>query len=289
MKVKCNYCDQMIEDNLNYCPFCGGSMPTVNRTASEQPKTIEELRQWYASHNLPPENVTRFFIGKDIKEPKAFGIFKNSAGEFVVYKNKASGERAIRYQGYDEGYAVNELYQRLRVEIADQKSRSAANRSAQTTRSAYNQPSRRSGGSAIWKILGFFFLSKAGITILIMVVAFLFAAFDHTPSRGYYRYGGNDYYYQKGSWYSYDADYDTWDYMYDSDFLDDAIYDDTADDYRVYDHSGMDFEDTTWYDTGSSSSYDSSDYSYDYDWDSGSSWDSYDSWDSDYSSWDSDW
>ena len=43
MKVKCNYCDQLIEDNLNYCPYCGGSMPTANRTASDQPKTIEEL------------------------------------------------------------------------------------------------------------------------------------------------------------------------------------------------------------------------------------------------------
>ena len=54
-----------------------------------------------------------FFIGKDIKEPKAFGIYKNSAGDFVVYKNKSNGERVIRYQGTDEGYAVNELYQRL--------------------------------------------------------------------------------------------------------------------------------------------------------------------------------
>lgn len=66
-----------------------------------QPKTIEELRQWYIDKNLPPEDVTRFFIGKNILEPKAFGIYENEFHEFVVYKNKADGERAIRYQGPD--------------------------------------------------------------------------------------------------------------------------------------------------------------------------------------------
>jgi len=285
MKVKCNYCDQLIEDNLNYCPYCGGSMPTSNRTASGQPKTIAELQDWYKAHNLPPENVTRFFIGKDIKEPKAFGIYRDANGDFVVYKNKSTGERAIRYQGSDEGYAVNELYQKLRTEIADQKSRSAAARTHQPTHSTGKQKS----GSFIGSILAFFFLSKFGITILVLLVAFIFAALDNSPSRGYYRYGGNDYYYQSGTWYSYDEYDDNWDVVNDGGFLNDVIYDDTASDYRIYDHSGMDFEDSSWYDSGSSSSSYSSSYDYDYDWDSGSSWDSYDSWDSGSSSWDSDW
>lgn len=287
MKVKCNYCDQMIEDNLNYCPFCGGSMPTVNRTATGEPRTIEELQQWYRSRNLPPENVTRFFIGKDIKEPKAFGIFKNGNGEFVVYKNKANGERAIRYQGYDEGYAVNELYQRLKTEIADQKSHSADVRATQMVRSTYGGGRRNSSG--LIKYLLFFIFGKVGISMLVIVIAFLVSVFDHSPSRGYYRYRGNDYYYQRGSWYEYDDVYDTWDYLDDSGFLDDIIYDDTASDYRVYDHDGLDFEDTSWYYDSDSSYSSGSDSSYDYDWDSGSSWDSSDSWDSDYSSWDSDW
>ena len=259
-------------------------MPTANRTASDQPKTIEELKAWYTAHKLPPENITRFFIGKDIKEPKAFGIYKSETGDFVVYKNKANGERAVRYQGSDEGYAVNELYQRLRAEIADQKSHAADKRPSQPARKK-----SKNSLSLIGKILGFFLFTRFGITLLVFLILFVMAMLDNSPSRGYYRYNGNDYYYQSGSWYSYDSGYDTWDYMSDSDFLDDIIYDDTADDYRVYDHSGMDFEDTSWYDSGSSSSYDSSDYSYDYDWDSDSSWDSYDSWDSDYSSWDSDW
>ena len=33
---------------------------------SSQPTTIEELKQWYAARHLPPEEVTRFFIGKNM-------------------------------------------------------------------------------------------------------------------------------------------------------------------------------------------------------------------------------
>ena len=135
MKVKCDYCGQMIDEGLSNCPHCGGSVSAVNRVAKTQPQTIEELKQWYVDHNLPPEETTRFFIGKDIKQPKAFGIYKNSNGDFVVYKNKANGERAVRYQGSDEGYAVNELYQRLKSEIADQKANNSGKGGGGGTRS----------------------------------------------------------------------------------------------------------------------------------------------------------
>ena len=100
-------------------------------------------------------------------------------------------------------------------------------------------------------------------------------------------YNGRDYYYQKSHWYEYSADDDNWHLNYDSDFLDDVITDDTADTYRISDHEGMRFEDSTWYDVGSSSSSDDSWSSSD--WDSGSSWDSGDSWDAGSSDWDSDW
>lgn len=89
---------------------------------NQPPKTIAELKEWYKSRNLPPENETRFFIGKDIGEPRAFGIYEDrDTGEFVVYKNKGNGERAIRYRGWDEAYAVNELYLKLKSEIVNQK------------------------------------------------------------------------------------------------------------------------------------------------------------------------
>ena len=71
-------------------------------------KTIAELQQWYQDRHLPPYETTRFFIGINYKKPKAFGIYQDG-DQFIVYKNKANGERAIRYQGTDEAYAVNEL------------------------------------------------------------------------------------------------------------------------------------------------------------------------------------
>ncbi len=88
---------------------------------NNNPITIEELQEWYKARNLPPYETTRFFIGIDHKGPRAFGIYKDDNGDFIVYKNKENGQRAIRYQGSDEEYAVNELYQKLKEEIIHQK------------------------------------------------------------------------------------------------------------------------------------------------------------------------
>ena len=271
MKVKCDYCRQMIDDGLDKCPNCGATI-NKNRMASDQPDTIEELKQWYLDHNLPPEDVTRFFIGKNIEEPKAFGIYKADDGDFVVYKNKADGSRAIRYQGSDEGYAVNELYQRLKSEIADQKSHQSPPPTATPS-----SPSKPSGCCS-----GPFIIIGCVLFAILFVVSILVAIFDKTPADGYYNYGGNRYYHQGSSWYSYDPDADDWSYLDDSDELNENINSDTASEYAADYESGKSFEDSTWYDSGSSD--DSSD------WDSDSSWDDDDSWNSGYdsdSSWDS--
>ena len=85
MKVKCNYCDQLIDDNLKYCPNCGGSMPTVNRTASDQPKTIEELKDkglWFACADMGGETMYKLNL-------------KGSIG--IVIGNEGSGvSRLVR-------------------------------------------------------------------------------------------------------------------------------------------------------------------------------------------------
>ena len=120
MKIKCEYCGAMIEDTEAKCPNCGAANTNVKRTVVTTPKTIEQLQSWYVARNLPPYEVTRFFIGENHQGPKAFGIYKDG-NEFVVYKNKADGSRAIRYRGTDEAYAVNELYLKLKSEILNQK------------------------------------------------------------------------------------------------------------------------------------------------------------------------
>ena len=261
MQVKCNYCGALIDDASETCPKCGAPLSGEHRTAKEQPKTIEELKEWYVAHHLPPEEITRFFIGKNITEPKAFGIYRDGNGDFVVYKNKSTGERAVRYKGSDERYAVNELYQRLKAEIADQKSNRPSN-------STQQPPAKKK--------------KKKGCLIAIIVfvaLSILAAIFDNNAPNGYYNYKGTQYYHQNSSWYYYDKEKDDW--FPSTEAID--IDDKNAKDYQINNHVGKDFESTSWYDSGSHSD-NSSDWDSDSDWDSGS-----DSWDSGSTDWDSDW
>ena len=262
MKIKCDYCGAMIDETNERCPSCGAPLSGANRTANEQPKTIEELKKWYIAHHLPPEEITRFFIGKNITEPMAFGIYRDGNGDFVVYKNKASGERAVRYKGADEKYAVNELYQRLKAEIADQK----GNRPVSN---AYQQPQQKKSKKKKGCLIAI---------IIFVVLAMLTAIFDHSAPNGYYNYKGTEYYRQGSSWYYYDKEQDDWLKSYD----DPDITDKNAKDYKTYHQTGKSFEESCWYNSGSHS--DDSSWDNDSDWDSGS-----DSWDSGSTDWDSDW
>ena len=113
MKIKCDYCGNYLDDSDEKCPYCGAANNGIKRTGNGVPRTIEELKQWYIDKKLPDENTTRFFIGRDYPGPKAFGIYKQADGDFVVYKNKADGTRTTRYVGKDEAYAVQEIYLNL--------------------------------------------------------------------------------------------------------------------------------------------------------------------------------
>lgn len=277
MKVKCDYCGSMIDEQSAACPNCGAALNGVNRFADKQPRTIEELREWYVSRRLPPEEVTRFFIGKDIREPRAFGIYRNSMGDFVVYKNKSNGQRAIRYQGTDEAYAVNELYQRLRAEIAEQKGRNSSNAGSGQTRNSGKKAEREGQ----WVVI--FLGTLWSIMAVIMFLCILSILFSNAPKEGYYRYNDDTYYYQDSTWYYYNDLLDDWSHVDSSQVPD--INRDTQEEYATEYHTGMQFEDSTWYEEDTYDDYDD----YDDDWDSDYDWDSGDSWDSGGSDWDSDW
>lgn len=81
------------------------------------PKTIDELRMWAEDNNLPLDDM-RTYIGTDYRGAKAYGIYEDKeTGKFIVYKNKADGTRSVRYEGYDQAYAVNELYMKMQERI----------------------------------------------------------------------------------------------------------------------------------------------------------------------------
>ena len=276
MERKCPYCGSTIDEKSQYCHICGTPLDVVQNKLGQKPQTIEELQAWYTDHHLPPEEVTRFFIGKNILEPKAFGVYKNEVGEFVVYKNKASGERAIRYQGMDEAFAVGEILQKLRDEMAEQRARQRARKAnaqqSDRPRATYATSTEESSGSSgipdIVKMFGF--------AVAFIVGCFFFVSLNHVPN-GYYKYQNIEYFLQGSTWYKYNSASDTWQRA--TEPMSKYITSDNADQYRFYGHQGTRFESTEWYDDGSSS--DNS--SYDDDWDDD------DDWDSGSTDWDSDW
>lgn len=260
MKQQCDYCSSYIDDTEETCPNCGAPNARYTRKAVETPATIEQLQQWYRDHNLPDPEVTRFFIGVDYKQPKAFGIYR-SGDRVIVYKNKADGKRAIHYDGGDEAYAVNEIYLKLKETIADQKARNTS-----------------LSGSARKPKQKMSLLKKAAVTLLVLFSLSFCTYFLTKPSQGYYQYNGQQYYYLD-DWYVFGPG--GWQLT-----TVDSTLADSADDY--YESSSYssgygttDFSETEFYSHWAESSHS--------DWDSDSNWDSGDSWDSDFGDWDSDW
>lgn len=272
MRIKCDYCGSVIDEKQETCSNCGAALNGVKRFAGEQPRTIEELKAWYIARKLPPEEVTRFFIGKDVTEPRAFGIYKDDTGDCVVYKNKSDGTRAVRYSGADEAYAVNELYQKLKSEIADRKDRSATRRYKESIQQGVVKKKINKRG---------IYVGVYGACMLSIALSFAHSLKDDTPSRGYYQYKNETYYHQNSSWYYYDEDTDDWSMLEDGD-VPEEVYSDEDGEYLTYRHEGKNFEESIWYTEDSYDDYDD-DWDTDYDWDSGSDWDSGGT------DWDSDW
>ena len=252
----CERCQKPLPDGEQVCPECGFAQEQGGIVLTRIPTTIEELREFCEEQGMPLEKM-RFFIGEDYQEPKAFGIFRDESGDFVVYKNKADGSRAVRYHGPDEAYAVRELYEKLKSEVE------LRNGGGVSGSRGMNQSSKR----FVKAVLAFI------IVVWLIVGTSLFFAFRNTPRRGYYRYHDTEYYYLD-NWYYYDTNYDNW---YEVDDVPEAFEESYRDYYDGESHKdsydSWDFSETDYYD--------------DYDWSSSSS--SYDSWDSGGTDWSSDW
>ncbi|MDO4188556.1 MAG: hypothetical protein Q4D29_06155 [Lachnospiraceae bacterium] len=280
MQIKCEYCGSYIDEHDEFCKQCGAVNANFKRSTDGTPKTITELKIWYENRNLPPKEVTRFFIGEDYKGPRAFGIYEQN-GEFIVYKNKDDGTRAERYRGKDEAYAVNEIYLKLKSEILNQKAHNLNNKNGYGGATSANQNDKVFSIGRI--ALPIFFFLVVGINIIAFVGSSIKRAKDAPYAGNYYKYEDHIYYcnsYVDDDWYWYDD--------YSRDYLPVNIpaemYNDIQNykfsEYDKWDSSIVKFEDSS---TGHyvETINDSSDSDY--------SWDSSDSWDSDFSDWDSDW
>ena len=245
MNIKCSYCGSEFDETLEKCPNCGASNVNVKRSTIDQPTTIEELKDWYSSKGLPPYETTRFFIGENYKGARAFGIYRDEhTGKFVVYKNKDTGQRAVRYEGTDEAYAVNELFMRLKQEILEQKSRNIDRRNAaygtgeekkaseeekdeayktfirtDTKEDAERQEYLRLTGEAEYAQKRNRTIAAGVIAALIICLIFGYASFrayvnKQIINEGYYEYN-NGVYYHRGTddfigWFKYNPDENDW-------------------------------------------------------------------------------
>ena len=268
MKSKCEYCGSYLDEEEEICPNCGVLNSSHKKTAEGVPTTIEELKKWYIDHNLPDESVTRFFIGRDIRTAKAFGIYQDKlTGNFIVYKNKSDGVRVVRYKGTDEKYAVNELYLKLKEEMINQKQRNQNKIGykngilenpllSEEAEPIKKQKKRKKKCKEVIVIFLTFFVIL-GISMII--------TFFPSPSRGYYIYNNIYYYYQSGEWYEYDNSLGWYETSIDDELEDnyDSYYDSS---YYRSSYNIENFSDSDYYVAPSSSSSSSS--IWDSDWDS---------------------
>jgi len=295
VRVKCEYCGNYILDTEENCSVCGAPNEHMVRSGDGIPKTIEDLKQYAVSKGLPLKQM-RFFIGEDIKEPRAFGIYEDIGGDFIVYKNKSNGERVVRYRGSDEAYAVNELYQKMRSEVTDQKTKIAAGEGK-------IKKQKRGRGKGFLVILA----------IIIVGVIGIFSSAMKVPDNGYYLYE-DDYFYTQDmgeNWFEYEDSIDNW---YAISGVDNELYDN----WKKYKIADLEEEATTqtiyypdiktsdfWddndmdqydYQTDNYDDYDTQDDGWDNDnWDDDSwddddlDWDSSFDWNDSSMDWDSDW
>jgi hypothetical protein len=273
MKVKCDYCDNYIDETLEQCPYCGAPNEHMTRSGTGEPKTIAELLAFADAHGIPLERI-RFFIGKDCHEPRCFGLYQDGEGNYVVYKNKSNGQRVIRYRGEDEAFAVNEIYQKMKAEVLEHK-QAQVNR-AQATSSRINN-------SDLKRMLTIF----AVVAIVVFLCMSLLSRTN--TNEGYYRYGTDYYYYDDGwytsqgtGWYSTSTIPSTLSDDPDAYYQGDS-YSDISNDADVSEYISRDDKDSSSNDSWWSDTWDDDDWD-DNDWDS-----NWDSWDTGATDWDSDW
>ena len=278
---KCSVCGGSVRSDEPVCPQCGAP--------NEVPQTIGELKAYCEKRGMPLHRM-RFFIGENYKEPKAFGIYEND-GRYIVYKNKANGTRAVRYDGPDEGYAVKELFLKLLDECHNRGiypdgkpqnmpvTRSAPAGRTRTKLTAKEKAERRQNNMSFLRDFGKYILFLISIVAVVFLLIWILTTWVFTGHKqdGYYRYNNSMYYKYGSDWY-FSSNETDW---YKSVFPDDEI-----EDYylgRDYDSEWgeSDFKESdTWSRIQEEHSSGSSDY--------GSSSD-YDSWDSGDTNWDSDW
>lgn len=265
---QCKYCGSTVSSSDTCCPNCGAPNEGYIADTKRQvflPKTIEELKEYCSERGMPLLRM-RFFIGEDYQKPKAFGIYRDGEN-FIVYKNKANGQRAIRYRGPNEAFAVNELFLKLLEECHNRGIYPDGRFQEKTSNSTRRV--RRNYPAALPAIICIVVMS------LLTCVLAVYSLHQHRND-GYYGTGDGTVYYHYGTDWYYSYDVNDSGYWYEAedfpaaDYEEYALGEDWSSDWGVSDFKSS----STWNEINESHSSSSSDY---------------DSWDSGDTDWDSDW
>ena len=212
--VRCSFCDNLMSETDLNCPFCGTPHDPIKRGPSGVPRTISELKKFVDTTGISLARL-HFHIDEDYRGSRAFGIYRDpKTGNFVVYKNKDTGERAIRYEGPDEAHAVYEIYQKLKERMTMYRN-NPMNRHTDLYKDP--KPDLLNIGS-----------TKTGIIIVVIVTVFMILLYMLSYSIGYIPNSGGG-----GSSSRYESSYDNdSDYSY-SDWGSDSgsDYDDWSSDW----------------------------------------------------------
>lgn len=212
--IRCTFCDNLMRETDLNCPFCGTPHNPAGGSAPSAPQTMYELRKFADAVGISLERI-HFHLGEDYKGRCAFGMYRDEkTGNYVVYKNKDNGKRAIRYEGPDEAYAVNELYQKLKERMTMYRN-NPMNRHTDLYKDP--KPDLVNMGS-----------TKTGIIIVVIVTVFIILLYMLSYSIGYIPNSGGG-----GSSTRYESSYDNdSDYSY-SDWGSDSgsDYDDWSSDW----------------------------------------------------------
>ena len=201
----CPFCGATLRSDQKVCSSCGANNPNYVEDAPRRifhPTTIEELKEYCAERGMPLLRM-RFFIGEDYQEPRAFGIYRDG-DRFVVYKNKDNGSRAVRYDGPDEAYAVNEIFQKLLSEChnrgiyPDREPGSNGSRSGAGTIPGKEMSTGKALGQGCGILLLVTLILLAG-TAVIMGAFLGFRSIRDHKGDGYYRYVDQAIYYKNGA------------------------------------------------------------------------------------------
>ena len=103
-KVRCQYCDELIDDTSAFCPYCNAANKEHQRLLKDLPRNIVELSQWVKSQKLPEFSTLKFVVGSPSTRNNTY-VCQKDANNFQIYYVGNDGNKQVKYRGSDEEYA----------------------------------------------------------------------------------------------------------------------------------------------------------------------------------------